>query len=65
MGMQAAFGTVVWIVCGLGAVAALGALRAEIRDLVLARNHRRLRHGRAPLDVETEIDRQIAELGCL
>ena len=39
------------------------ALRAEIRDLVLARNHRRLRRGQAPLDVETEIERQIAELG--
>ena len=37
-------------------------LLAEIRELVLARNHRRARRGQPPLDVETEIARQIARL---
>jgi hypothetical protein len=90
-GMQAAFGTVVWIVCGVGAVAALAALilsgrtwqeygrshllfdhqrtagpepgsaaaarerDAEIRELLEARNARRLRRGQAPIDVQQEL----------
>jgi hypothetical protein len=37
-------------------------LVAEIRQLVIARNHRRARRGRPPLDVEAEIARQIARL---
>jgi hypothetical protein len=37
-------------------------LLTEIRQLVLARNHRRARRGEPPLDVETEIARQIARL---
>jgi hypothetical protein len=37
-------------------------LVAEIRQLVIARNHRRARRGEAPLDVEAEIARQIARL---
>jgi hypothetical protein len=39
------------------------ALREEIRGLVVARNERRARQGKAPLDVEEEIDRQVRELG--
>ena len=37
-------------------------LRDEIRDLVIARNHRRARQGKPPLDVEAEIAREIAAL---
>jgi hypothetical protein len=37
-------------------------LLAEIRQLVVARNHRRARRGEPPLDVEAEIARQIARL---
>jgi hypothetical protein len=37
-------------------------LLAEIRQLVVARNHRRTRRGEPPLDVEAEIARQIARL---
>jgi hypothetical protein len=37
-------------------------LLAEIRQLVIARNHRRARRGEPPLDVEAEIARQIARL---
>ena len=37
-------------------------LRQEIRDLVMARNHRRARQGKPPLDVEAEIEREIAGL---
>ena len=37
-------------------------LLAEIRELLVARNHRRARRGEPPLDVETEIARQIARL---
>jgi hypothetical protein len=32
---------------------------------VVARNHRRARQGKAPLDVEAEIERQIAGLSGL
>ena len=39
------------------------ALREEIRQLVVARNHRRVRAGKPPLDVEAEIEREIAGLG--
>jgi hypothetical protein len=37
-------------------------LRAEIRDMVVARNHRRARRGQPPLDVEAEVEREIANL---
>jgi hypothetical protein len=92
--MQQAFGTVVWVVSGVGLLAALAGLffsgrtweeygrnhlvrdtdhsRApgpvpvgsagaqlerdlEIRQLLEARNARRLRRGEAPIDVETEL----------
>ncbi len=39
------------------------ALEREIRDLVIARNARRERQGKQPLDVEAEVARQVAELG--
>jgi len=39
------------------------ALRAEIRDLVVARNARRVRAGKPPLDVDAEVERRIRELG--
>ena len=38
------------------------ALREEIRQLVVARNERRARAGKEPLDVEAEIERQVREL---
>jgi hypothetical protein len=34
----------------------------EVRQLVVARNERRLRQGKEPLDVEAEIERQLADL---
>jgi hypothetical protein len=34
-----------------------------VRQLVVARNERRLRQGKAPLDVEEEVERQLRELG--
>ena len=37
-------------------------LRAEVRQLVIARNERRLRDGQEPLDVEAETERQLADL---
>jgi hypothetical protein len=37
-------------------------LREEIRQLVVARNERRQRQGKEPLDVEQEIERQLREL---
>jgi hypothetical protein len=40
-------------------------LRGEIRDLVIARNHRRARKGLAPLDVDAEIEREIEGLNGL
>ena len=36
-------------------------LRAEVRQLVVARNERRLRQGLEPLDVEAETERQLAD----
>jgi hypothetical protein len=39
------------------------ALREEVRQLVVARNERRVRRGQEPLDVEAEVDRQLRELG--
>ena len=39
------------------------ALREEVRQLVLARNERRARQGKPPLDVEAEIERQLSEFG--
>jgi len=38
------------------------ALRAEVRQLVIARNERRAARGEEPLDVEAEVDRQLHEL---
>src|SRR2546428_692481 len=38
------------------------ALREEVRQLVIARNGRRLARGEAPLDVEAEVERQLEEL---
>ena len=39
------------------------ALREEVRQLVVAGNERRMRRGEEPLDVETEVDRQLRDLG--
>ena len=39
------------------------ALREEVRQLVVARNERRVRRGEDPLDVEVEVERQLRELG--
>jgi hypothetical protein len=36
-------------------------LRAEVRQLVIARNERRMRRGEEPLDVEAEVERQVAD----
>jgi hypothetical protein len=36
-------------------------LRAEVRQLVIARNERRMRRGEQPLDVEAEVERQVAD----
>lgn len=41
---------------------ALVAIRAEIRQVVIAGNERRERRGEAPLDVEAEVDRMLEEL---
>ena len=37
-------------------------LAVEVRQLVVARNERRLRQGKEPLDVEQEVERQLREL---
>jgi len=37
-------------------------LREEVRQLVVARNARRVRGGQAPLDVEAEVARQLRAL---
>jgi hypothetical protein len=37
-------------------------LRAEVRQLVISRNERRMRRGLQPLDVEAETERQLADL---
>jgi hypothetical protein len=94
--VQASFGTVLWIVCGLGLVFALAALvtarrtwdeygkhhllldrevtgepkpgspaalverDAEIRQMLEARNARRVRRGEQPIDVEQELKRLTA-----
>jgi hypothetical protein len=94
--VHAAFATVIWIVCGLGIVAAFAALAlsgktwedygkdhllmdgdaargpkpgsaaallerdSEIRQMLEARNARRLRRGEEPLDVERELARLTA-----
>ncbi|MDX6608409.1 MAG: hypothetical protein QOF85_334 [Solirubrobacterales bacterium] len=36
-------------------------LRTEVRELVIARNERRMRRGEEPLDVEAEVERQVAD----
>jgi hypothetical protein len=38
------------------------ALRMEVRQLVIARNERRAARGEPPLDVEAEVERQLADL---
>ena len=38
-------------------------LREEVRQLVVARNARRARQGKEPLDVEAEVERQLRDLG--
>ena len=38
-------------------------IRAEIRQVVLAKNESRERRGEEPLDVEAEVDRILAEFG--
>lgn len=38
------------------------ALREEVRQLVIARNERRMRRGERPLDVEAEVERQLHQL---
>ena len=37
-------------------------LAEEVRQLVLARNERRMRQGQEPLDVDEEVERQLQEL---
>jgi AcrR family transcriptional regulator len=37
-------------------------LREEVRQLVIARNERRVRQGKDPLDVDAEIERQLRSL---
>jgi hypothetical protein len=37
-------------------------LRIEVRQLVIARNERRLARGESPLDVEAEVERQLRSL---
>ena len=39
--------------------------RAEVRQLVVARNERRVRQGKEPLDVDEEVERQLRELESL
>jgi len=38
-------------------------IRAEIRQVVVAKNESRLRRGEEPLDVEAEVDRMLSEFG--
>ena len=40
-------------------------LREEVRQLVRARNERRMRRGEQPLDVEAEVKRQLRDLESL
>ena len=37
-------------------------LREEVRQLVVARNDRRMRRGQPPLDVEAEVEKQLRDL---
>jgi hypothetical protein len=37
-------------------------LREEVRQLMIARNDRRMKHGEPPLDVEAEVERQLRDL---
>ena len=46
----------------LPAPEAEAALRAEVRQLVVAGNARRARRGQPPLDVEAEIERMLCEI---
>jgi hypothetical protein len=41
------------------------ALRLEVRQLVIARNDRRAARGEPPLDVDVEVERQLADLNGL
>ena len=38
------------------------ALAEEVRQLVIARNERRMRSGEEPMDVESEVERTLQEL---
>jgi hypothetical protein len=38
-------------------------LREEVRQLVVARNERRMARGKEPLDVDEEVERQLRDLG--
>jgi len=46
-----------------GSPAAHAEAREEVRQLVVARNERRVRRGEEPLDIESEVDRQLGEFG--
>jgi hypothetical protein len=46
-----------------GSPAAKAEADEEIRQLVIARNERRLRQGKEPVDVEAEVERQLRDLG--
>jgi hypothetical protein len=39
------------------------ALRDEVRQLVIARNERRIARGEEPLDVDAEVERQLRDAG--
>jgi len=86
--MQEAFGVVIFVVVGLGAVIAVISLFgrsrlyddigrggiepvraetpgediAELRELLEARNARRVARGEAPIDVEAELSRRLREM---
>jgi hypothetical protein len=45
-----------------GSAAADAGLAEEVRGLVVARNERRMRQGKEPLDVDQEVERQLREL---
>ncbi|HMU26311.1 MAG TPA: hypothetical protein PKA56_01155 [Solirubrobacterales bacterium] len=42
---------------------ATAGIRAEIREVVIAKNESRERRGEEPLDVESEVERMLAEFG--
>ncbi len=57
-----------WQSCSPPPASTLGgdpALVEEVRQLVVARNERRIRRGEEPLEVEAEIARQLRDLEAL